>query len=99
MATAKRREENHLISTFDKLLYDEKIGKNKSDALALYYAYARHKQKNDLSLLSVHNAAKLLNVSPNRVRKARRILLDLNLISPQSQQDEHGVVRHFVKLA
>lgn len=101
MAKTKEREHNkheHVLSIFDQLLYDEKIGKNKSDALALYYAYACHIQKDSLSLLSVHNAAHLLNVSPNRVRKARKILTDLKLISSHSEQDEQGVVRHYVKL-
>lgn len=101
MTKTKEQEFNkqkHVLSIFDKLLYDEKIGKNKNDALALYYAYACHTQKDRLSLLSVHDAAHLLGASPNRIRKARRILKELDLISSHSEQDEHGVVRHFVKL-
>lgn len=99
--TKMAEEERHtrLLKTIDGLLLNDDIGKYKSDAIALYYAYSHSAdEQSNLSPLKVPGAAELLEVSTNRIRTARKILLRLNLITPFSKQDENGVMQHFVKV-
>lgn len=94
----KKDQHARLLQVFDKLLDDEEIGKSKSDAIALYYAYARHIWKDQLSVLKIPEAAELLGISPDRIRKARKVLLRLSLISLRTMPDDEGVVRHYVQV-
>ena len=95
---AKRNQYNDkLINTLDDLLQKD-LGKTKSDALALYYAYSKHQWKNQLSTLKIPDASNVLGISCDRVRRARRTLLDLSLITLKTQPDDEGVVRHYVRV-
>ena len=86
-----------IIDTLERILTENNV-KNKSDAMALYFAYTKHIWKGNLCLLQVPRAAEYLSMSENRIRKARQILTELGVISTNSCQDDDGVVRHFVEL-
>lgn len=94
----KNEQHNRLLKVFDRLLDDEEIGKCKSDAIALYYAYSKHQWKDQLSVLKIPEAANLLGISPDRIRKARKVLLRLSLISLHTIPDDKGIVRHYVQV-
>src|SRR6056297_3315197 len=86
-----------LISVLNDLMSEE-LGKTKSDAFALYYAYSKYQWKNQLSTLKIPDAARVLGISCDRVRRARRTLLNLSLITLKTQPDDEGVVRHYVRV-
>lgn len=89
---------NEIMKIFEQIAEDSNTGKYKSDAIALYYAYVKHIWKDNLSLLQVPRAAEYLNVSPDRIRFARKILFELDLIETKTMQYNDGTVRHFILL-
>jgi len=74
----------------------QKLGKNTIDALALYHVYKKTAEQGR-SPLSVDEIAELLNTSPHRIRKARKILFYLNLIDSATGQID-GRLKHFTEL-
>lgn len=71
--------------------------KSKTDAMALYYAYIKHPFESDLCRLTIFDAAEYLSISADRVRKARKLLIDLGIIEPRTVRNEGGIF-HLVKL-
>jgi len=71
--------------------------KNKPDAMALYYAYLQHPWDDKFYRLPIGEAAEYLNISADRVRKARKILIDLEIIVPRTFNDEQGIY-HLIEL-
>lgn len=93
----KPKNENKKLDHVMEIIQNQSEDKNKTDAMALYYAYSKHVWEGNLSKLHIADAAKYLSISADRVRKARRILIELNIVVPRTINNEEGIF-HLVEL-
>jgi hypothetical protein len=89
------------MEILEKLLTSD-IGKEKPDVLSLYFLYAKTADPDEygrqLSDIKVDGAAEVLEISPHRIRKAKKVLFEYGLIQQVSMKNEENIIHHYIEV-